>query len=138
MADELLRTAPPTAPTGNPASKTVVALSVAVPPVGVSKPRRGVVDVGGRGGVDSSNCSNGGTGGVVASAKAEWEEERHLDNAFYLLYRWVCVFVFLFVSVCYFWRVRLQETAVVGLIVAVLEEKSQVAQQARNTCVRMG
>lgn len=80
MADELLRTAAPVA-TGSVSSSTKqAALPAAVSAGGVYKIPSGV----------SGGVAKGG-GGIgdseVFEEGAEWEEERHLDNAVYLFYK---------------------------------------------------
>lgn len=88
MADELLRTAPPppphaaAAPPQAPRAATAAAVSCTAPRGGPAKNGGGAV---------AGRVAKGDVGGAADGDGGEWEEERHLDNAVYLLYRWVVV-----------------------------------------------
>lgn len=82
MADELLRTAPPSA-SPNP----TIANSKKAPPQTCAT--RGVTVVAPSHGVPSRAVGGerGGGDDDEAGAGDEWEEERHLDNVLYLVYK---------------------------------------------------
>lgn len=111
MADELRRTAPSTPPAASlssskrdhrprvsneaalsrpsrtPAAAAAVAATAAAVVSCVPRSGGSAAKNGEGGGSVVGGAAKGGVGGDVDGGEGAWEEERHLDNAIYLLYR---------------------------------------------------